>query len=323
MKKGLYLFSILFLTGCASHNQGNVNEQYDVDWNTPTFSRQTDSYKYVFSGQIGYRDRGFSSDTLVFPPIPGLVHESVLSFCPVDTCYSEYSVLALRCPEIPALLDWMSHQAKGFADGCSVGDRMTCDTNSCDKDIPFKSFMNAKDICSYYVGELRKIYQNWSCPGNGDHDIANEQAGSLIVDCWKQGPYVTFYKSFWYDWVSCGDNTREYYITVDSETGEELSLNDFVREKDYDLLARELMRRLRSGNGELYENQRTYSQFDHQPTDVDILLEYDSMGLIREGLIITYVPYHLGCGADGSYTAIIPYNKLRGILKERYLPVCK
>ena len=65
-------------------------------------------YKYIFFGKLGYMDRPFQDDTLVFPPIEGLVHRSAYVMCPKDTCVAEYAILALRCPPIQSLLNWVA-----------------------------------------------------------------------------------------------------------------------------------------------------------------------------------------------------------------------
>ena len=36
--------------------------------------------------------------------------------------------------------------------------------------------------------------------------------------------------------------------------------------------------------------------------------------MIREGLVIYYHPYEIGCGAEGQYNAVIPYSALKGLL---------
>ena len=56
---------------------------------------------------------------------------------------------------------------------------------------------------------------------------------------------------------------------------------------------------------------------EHASEDpVKLLGDADGCALIREGLIIYYHPYHIGCGADGQFTAVIPYGELS--LKTRY-----
>lgn len=50
---------------------------------------------------------------------------------------------------------------------------------------------------------------------------------------------------------------------------------------------------------------------EHASEDpVKLLGDADGCALIREGLIIYYHPYHIGCGADGQFTAVIPYGEL-------------
>ena len=266
---------------------------------------------YAYFGQIGSRARVFAEDSLKFPPIPGLVHKSVLATCPTDTCFTEYATLALRCPKAPALLKWVSEQAKLFADECPIGNRYKEVTGK-EKDIPFKSLNSADAICSYYTEELGKVCQDWVCDGGDDHDhdIPNEQMGLLLFDCYQKGQYCTFHEATWYDAMSCGDNTREAFRTIDSKTGKVLGLNDFVDEKDYDAFTALMIPRLKNRSRSFVGPGYTYSEEDKW-----FLEQISGIGLIKEGLIVTYFPYVLSSGADGHFHAVIPYEDLKGILK--------
>lgn len=268
-------------------------------------------YKYLIFGKIGDFDRSFQEDTLVFPPIEGLIHKSAYALCPTDTCIAEYAVLALRCPPIETLLNWVSDTVNTFANECPIGNGLLL-YNKKELSIPKKYFKSADAICDYYIGQLRHVYDNWHCTGEGDHNTSNEQAGLLIADCWSIGDLYTFYRIDWYDWMSCGNNIRESWWTVDSSTGNLLSIEDLILPEKVDTLADMLVHRLVNGGGEFLIKQYNWRPDEYK----DILERADGCALIPEGLIFYYYPYNLGAGCDGQHEAVIPYEMLGGILKE-------
>ena len=268
-------------------------------------------FKYSSFGQIGYRDRTFREDTLVFPPIDGLVHGAAYAMCPTDTCFAEYAVLALRCPPIQPLLDWVADTVNTFAHECPIGNGLHT-YNDKRLDIPVKHLNSDREICDYYIGKLQHAYDKWHCTGKGDPGSINEQAGLLLADCWHTGNLYTFYRIDWYDWMSCGNNARESWWTVDATSGKLLGLSDFILPEKLDTLASLMMRRLINGSSEFILDQSQYKPEEY----LGILQRADGCALIPEGLVFYFYPYNLGCGADGQYEAVIPYEELGGILNE-------
>lgn len=231
--------------------------------------------------------------------------------CPKDTCFAEYAVLALRCPPIETLLNWVADTVNTFAHECPIGNGLLT-YNEKELDIPKMHFKSAEAICDYYIEHLRHAYDNWHCTGEGDHDSLNEQAGLLLTDCWNVGSFYTFYRIDWYDWMSCGNNARESWWTVDATTGKLLGLKDIVRPEKVDSLSMLMMARLENGKGEYI-----VQQYPYEPSEYTGVLERaNGCALIPEGLVIYFYPYNLGCGADGEYEAVIPYDELKGILYE-------
>lgn len=265
--------------------------------------------KYLSFGQIGSWDRSFQDDTLLFPPIEGLVHRSAYAMCPKDTCFAEYVVLALRCPPVQTLLDWVADTVNTFAQGCPIGNSLLT-YNDKPLDIPVKHLKTDKEICDYYIGQLRHVYDGWHCTGEGDHDSFNEQAGLLLVDCWNSGNLCTFYRIDWYDWMSCGNNARESWWTVDATSGKLLSLSDFILPDKLDTLAALMMPRLINDKDSFILDQYPYKPEEY----TGILQRANGCALIHEGLVFYFYPYNLGSGADGQYEAVIPYEELEGIL---------
>lgn len=306
MKQFFILLLTLLLASCAGRQMTSIKyigaPEYDEPWNTPTISHRATDYKFSYAGTIGPWDRGIQEDSLDFPSIPGLVHKAVYAMCPVDICVAEYAVIALRCPQEQPLLDWMSEKVCDFANNCPVGNGREKYMGKA-QGIQKKSLGSAEETCQYYMDQLGHLYDDWVCSGEGDPGSYNEQSGLLIVDCWRAGGLCTFYRADWYDWMSCGDNTKESYITVNAKTGKEMHLEDLVRPEKFDDLSALVLSHLTNGKGEAPVESN------------DVLARANGCGLIREGLIIYCYPYNLGCGADGQYNALIPYEELDGILK--------
>lgn len=266
--------------------------------------------RYLFFGQIGFEDRSFQEDTLLFPPIEGLVHGSVYALCPKDTCFAEYAVLALRCPPIQPLLNWVADTVNTFVQECPIGNGLLT-YNDKQLDIPVKHLKSDKAICDYNIGQLQHAYDNWHCTGKGDHNILNEQAGLLLADCWHTGNLYTFYRIDWYDWMSGGNNARESWWTVDATSGKLLGLSDFILPDKLDTLATLMMPRLIND-----KDSFILDQYPHKPEEYTGVLQCaNGCALIPEGLVLYFYPYNLGFGADGEYEAVIPYEELKGILK--------
>lgn len=272
------------------------------------------AYKYVYFGKLGFMERTFQEDTLVFPPIEGLVHRSAYAMCPKDTCFAEYAVLALRCPPIQPLLNWVADTVSAFVHECPIGNGLSI-YNNVELSIPAKHLRSDKEICDYYIGQLNHVYDNWHCTGEGDHDVINEQAGLLLADCWNNGNLYTFHRMDWYDWLSCGNNTRESWWTVNAKTGKVLTLDDMVRQEKKDSLSNLMMAQLVNGRGELYAEQ--YAEASRNK--LEVLSRADGSALTSEGLVIYFYPYNLSFGSDGQYKAVIPYTELEGILKKDLL----
>ena len=298
MKHSAILSLFFLLAACAP--EAGVPADYDQPWNVPTFGlRQADERLYYF-GQIGAWDREFVEDTLFYPDIPGLYHRSAYHCCPADTCYADYLTLALRCPGCKSLLRWLGNRVCSFLGEVPIPSEYSWESVTC------KYFTSAEETCDYYIDCMAEMYAGKACPHN---DAAmggmNNQAGLLLVDCWRAGSLCTFCEVAW-DY-----RPKLSYRTVDSRTGRELKLEDFVLESKY---------------GELYKKVKFYLKNEHGERWVDQLLEpevYDESlltlangcALIREGFIIYYYPYNIGCGADGEYTAVIPYAEMAGLLK--------
>lgn len=306
MKRIIFIFFVILIVSCGPRKKATTAKEEVA---LPEIIHSNANYADVFFGRIGSRDRSVKEDTLSFPPVPGLVHRSVYAKCPKDTCFAEYAVLALRCPPIQPLLNWLADTVYTFIQECPVGNGLSIFHDK-QLDIKKKYLKSDKALCNYYMNQLQHAYDGWKCTGEGDPDSMNEQAGLLIVDYWTTGNLYTFYRIDWYDWMSCGNNTRESFWTVDAISGKLLGLEDLVLPEKIDTLAALMMPRLVNANDEYIIQQYPYKPEEY----TSILQRADGCALIPEGLVIYFYPYNLGSGADGQYEAIIPYEELEGII---------
>lgn len=319
--KRFIIFPLILVVGYqAKHKTTDsiINNWKDMDSvqlvERTTFCHAITDYEYCFFGEIGYRDRGFSDDTLLFPPIEGLAHQSCYVLCPNDTCFGAYATLAIKCPPKPKLLDWVSREAKDFVNDCPLVSVPDTQEPFQWSQVPFKHLESDEAICHYYMEGIKGIYRDWICSGTGDHDRLNSQLGLLLMACWNSGDLYTIYESSWYDMQSCGDPIREAYRTVNAITGEELTMSDLVKEEKLGELEALMIPRLINDNGIRLTDQ-DYLKYQNSTKDVSILEQLTGCALIEEGLILYFYPYILGCGADGEYEAIIPYSLLDGFLR--------
>lgn len=300
MKNQFLIFFLLLSIPFTGRPQSFTD--YNEGWNRPTFSHASVNFKYVYFGKVSpwYREPGIDDTTL--PPIPGLKYRSCILLCPNDTCYASRAVLAIRCPEDPTLLDWVSSRAATYTEWCKSGMYGP-------QPEKYVVGVSPADICNKYISLIKMVFRQQDCCG--DNGSPNEQFGFLLTDCWRTERYCTFYEATWYDMMSCGDNTRESYYSVDLNTGKVATLEDFVPKSKWQKLADIMLKHLRNGNGDLWK----HPDFDWVLSDSLALLKaMNGCALIREGLIIYYYPYEIGCGADGQFNAVIPYNTIRQIL---------
>ncbi len=286
-----------------------------------TFNHQSTNYRYAFFGKTGPWDLDEEDDMEPFPPVPGLAKGWLSVYCARDTCFASRVVLALRCPEVETLTTWMSGRVKDYLEDCPVKDKNDDTSATTIPMCPSWTEMRTPSgsstllLCFHYLHALEVLFGHMRCPEpdpewDGGYQQPAEQAGLMLFDCWRAGDMYTFYEATWYDWMSCGDNTTEAYRTVDTRTGKELSLEDFVDEEDYGRFAQILMTHLTKDAGKRAEALENYAA-----DGSEIMLLVDGCGLVKEGLVVYFYPYTLAAGAYGQFNAIIPLNELKGMMK--------
>lgn len=283
---------------------GQEVTDYSESWNTPTISHYSTHGCYQYFAMAHPYDRNPTVGISSLPPIPGLKYMSCYVICPVDTCYANRAVFALRCPDDPVLLEWASSQGEWFLEWCDSANPDWISTT------PGKSFSSTSKILNYYIGKIEQSFKSIECEHAADADY-NQQFGFLLTDCWSVGTkYTTFYSCCWYDHISASNTTKEWYHTVNRRTGKAATISDLVREDKLLELADLMMSYLKDCSGNLWRDDPY-----HDDKPIDILNKMDACALIREGLVICYHPYNIASGAEGQITATIPYNRLKGILK--------
>lgn len=275
-------------------------DQRDTNWVFPPFYYDsTSSYVPCMYGMIASHARKDRIDKSFFPSIPDLYFKSCMESCQRDYCKSKRAVLAISCPKKKSLLRWVSDKACDFANGCIE--------DSLKRIRPNHFLKSAKEICDYYIEVARRSFKNVVKDCSHEADLPSEQFGRLIVDVWQKGYFYTFVVAEWYDWCSCGDNTAFSYVTVDASTGEELSYASLIAKSDETQMGKLLLKYLHNEHEKWTEDALHVDK----NTGASLLSEMDGCALLKEGLIIYYYPYTIGCGADGEFIAIIPHEVLR------------
>lgn len=251
-------------------------------------------------------ERNTTSSGKEIPSIPGLKYRSCMVVCPIDSCYGQRVLIALRCPNNSVLLDAISGRV------CDYSNKITHSTKVKKWNEPESSAF----VRSYYIGAIRNHLTKHANHEAGQN-LPNEQHGLLISDCWQSDGYYTFYEGTWFDMDSNGNQTTESYFTVDSRTGEVLRIDALVAENGMPLLAELLPKYLINELGKHYEGNLP------EPWNLsnqELLSKMDGCALIREGLVIYYQPMVIDAALSGGYKAIIPYREIQDYLLIKETP---
>lgn len=277
-----------------------VVDEGDTAWVKPPYYH--DSTSSCIPGMYGMIDQYAKEDRIdasFFPSIPDLYFKSCMESCQRDYCKSKRAVLAISCPKKEPLLQWVSDRACAFANGC-MG-------NSLKRVRPNYSLKSAKEICDYYIEAAGSAFKTVVKDCSHEADLPCEQFGRLIADVWQKGNLHTFVVTGWYDWSSCGDNTAVSYVTIDAATGKEFTYASLIGKSDEAKMEKLLLKYLSNGNEKWPDSAERVANY----SEASLLSKMDGCALLKEGLIIYYYPYTIGCGADGQFIAIIPYEVLK------------
>lgn len=228
------------------------------------------------------------------PDIPGLVFKS--------SCRRH---LGVRCPNDKAILKWTSERVKRFADWCLNGPSDTIPSI-----VPvYERPKSAEDMCNHYykIVALPELVR-----GLGDEGLhVIEQFAELLVDVYEDKNYVTMQEATWYDCMSCGDNTTRSWITIDRKTGKQLELCDIVKEDRMQDFAYVMIKHLNGWGSPWFDYAREIRDCDL----VDLLKQSDGCALVQKGVVVYYHPYNIGCGAEGQFNALVPYEEIINLMK--------
>ena len=293
MKQLLSLIVLLLLSTSIGLSQNG----YDQKWNQPTISHGNIN---PYFGMIEPFERNATSAIKEFPSIPGMKYRSCMVVCPIDSCFGQRALIALRCPDNSVLLDAISGRL------CDYSNKITHSTaiRKCEKPE------SSGTIRSYYIDAIRNHISKHTEHTEGQN-LPNEQHGILISDCWQSGDYYTFYEATWFDMDSNGNQTTESYFTVDSKTGKQLQLEDIVQQDNWNHLEQILPKYLISETGKHYE-ATVLEPWNF--TSHELLENRTGCAVIREGLVIYYHPMVIDGALTGGYKAVIPYDKLTSLL---------
>ena len=237
---------------------------------------------------------GLESENCRIPDIPGLVFRSTPG-----------RHLGVRCPKDKNVLKWVSYKVKRYADWCKSGPADTIPST-----VPvYERPKSAEDICNHY---FEIVYVPNLIRNLGDDDVlVIEQFAELLVDVFENRDYVTMQEATWYDCMSCGDNTTRSWFTIDKKTGRQLELSDIIQEDRMQDFAYLMIKHLNNWDSPWFDYARGVRMCDLQ----HYLDLRSGCALVKEGVVVYYHPYIMGCGAEGQFNSLVPYDELKGILK--------
>lgn len=253
----------------------------------------SDSYysgPYKIARFFGWENGQLEDGSL--PDIPGMVYRTGIG-----------RHIGLRCPDERACLDWTSDRIRRFADWCKNGPASTIPETT----PLYRNAKSDQDICEHYISEIVDPSAIRSQPS--DSSTYLEQFATLLIDIYHSDRYITMQEYTWYDCGSMGDNTALSWFTIDRRTGHQLSLYDIIDESKSQEFAYTMIRHLVNAAGMPWlDNAGEIRNCDL----VDYLKQCDGCALVPEGVVVYYHPYKIGCGAEGQYNALIPYEELKG-----------
>lgn len=101
-------------------------------------------------------------------------------------------------------------------------------------------------------------------------------------------------------------------VNYDMTTGKALSKNDILSEKMENQLLQVVLEALDTQKDTLYEG--------YERTVETLLKDNENWYLSEEGLVFYFSPYEIAPYASGVITAVVPYEKLPGVLSDAYFP---
>lgn len=213
--------------------------------------------------------------------------------------------IGVKCPPQKELLLWASKKIKSETDRNNDGEGMIDDAKHFSEIYSGKT--SSRTLCKYYIdyfgGERSSVI-------TGEEEEPVEQFGICLMDIWNNGgDLYTFQTDYWYDCMSCGDNTRKSWFTVDAVTGKEYKLEDIVDMSKRSRFSELLVKHVCNCCGTPWCGERMDGS-----TAEDIIDCMSGIAVVGEGVIAYYYPYILGCGAEGSFHSLIPYDEIQDIL---------
>ena len=254
-----------------------------------------DSYysgPYKIARYFGWENGQIEESSL--PDIPGMVYRT-----------GSGKHIGLRCPNESVCLDWTSNRIRRFADWCKNGPADTIpETTSL-----YRKAHSYQDTCEHYINKIADSRFVRSEPR--DKSTYIEQFAVLLIDVHQTDKYVTMQEYTWYDCCSCGDNTTLSWYTIELRSGRQLSLSDIIDESQWQKFAYIMIQHLVNACGTPWlDHAKVIRNCDL----IDYLMQCDGCALVPEGVVVFYHPYNIGCGAEGQYNSLIPYDELKGML---------
>ena len=163
---------------------------------------------------------------------------------------------------------------------------------------------NAQQILDF-GGKVFDLYTNQMKARKPEsaYEQAPEARWCLVVHkVYDKGDQATYIFEISYDINgSNGCPSQAHFVTFDKKTGEILQPDEIIRKYGAENLKSQLWNAYLEAREE-----RGYAELDGSEVSPDELLTgADGCAIINEGLMFYYLPYHIGCGAEGEYNLVL------------------
>lgn len=135
------------------------------------------------------------------------------------------------------------------------------------------------------------------------YEQAPEARWCLVVHkVYDKGDQATYIFETSYDINgSCGCPSAAHFFTYDKATGRIMRPDDVIGKYGVENLKSQLW----SAYKEAREERGFTDEDGLEVSRDELLTEADGCALVNEGLLFYYLPYHIGCGAEGEYFLIV------------------
>lgn len=309
MKSRYYLVALMIALGVATSESCDVNRNNSAAV-TPVASQHVDDSGTLMDLFLGmdWGDNGYSRSEPRLENLPGVAKQELEAtwYMNTDDFYSEFpcSMGIYLDTEYPS--EAVFKRVEGAIDTLlvtSLGYYEELDERAAMQMLEANKPQNAQQVMDFgkRVFELYTSQMKAVQPASAYDEIPEARVCIVGHKVYDKGNWATYIveMSFSYNGSNGCPSFANFY-TIDKKTGEILTPDDIINKYGTDLLKRELWNAY-----QIAKDENGFGDFETSVTQDVLLHESDGCALINEGLMFYYLPYHIGCGAEGEYNLVL------------------